>query len=176
LRQVNKGKAQNIVNIHAGFDETSTVIRKTFPESSLLVLDFYDPFKHTEISIERARKAYPSFEGTVKITTSKLSIATAFVDVIFNIFALHEVRDRAERIHFLKQQAAALGNEGAVVVIEHLRDIPNFLAYNIGFFHFFSAGEWTSNFHHAGLFIERKFTITPFIMVFILRKANGNTH
>ena len=175
LRQFHKWDTPNIVNIHAGFDETSAILRRTFPESRLLVFDFYDPLKHTEVSIERARKAYPPFEETVKITTSKLPIASNSMDIIFNIFALHEVRNRKERIDFLKQQVATLENDGRVVVVEHLRDLPNFLAYNIGFIHFFSQREWLNNFLRAGLDIERKFKRTPFITVFILKKVNGNT-
>lgn len=175
LREMNNGEIQNIVNIHAGFDETSLLLKKKFSTASIHVFDFYDPTKHTEVSIERARKAYPSFEGTIKIATSKLPIPANSTDLIFNIFALHEVRDRKERIEFLKQQVTGLENDGRVVVTEHLRDFPNFFAYNIGFFHFFSEREWINSFLGAGLQLERKFNITPFITVFILKKANGNT-
>jgi hypothetical protein len=175
LREMNKGEIQNIVNIHAGFDETSLLLKKSFPTAGIQVFDFYDPVKHTEVSIERARKAYPSFKGTIKITTSKLPIPPNSTDLIFNIFALHEVRDRKERIEFLKQQVTGLGNDGRVVVVEHLRDFPNFFAYTIGFFHFFSEREWINSFLGAGLQPDRKFSITPFITVFILKKANGNT-
>jgi hypothetical protein len=175
LRQNNNLKSQCIVNLHAGFDETSTILRNTFPKSNLVVLDFYDPSKHTELSIERARKTYGPFEGTIKTATGKLSIAADSTDMIFNIFALHEVRSRKERVHFLKQQADALKNEGRIFVVEHLRDIPNFLAFNIGFFHFFSRREWLDNFSRAELTTERKFKITPFITAFILKKIDGNT-
>jgi len=175
LQQFNKWETPNIVNIHAGFDETSTILKNNFPTASLFVFDFYDPSKHTEVSIERARKAYPPFKGTVKIMTRALPMATSSADLTFNIFALHEVRDGNERVEFLKEQAARLQNDGRIVVVEHLRDIPNFLAYNIGFFHFFSEREWTKNFRRAGLEIERTFKITAFISVFILKKLNGNT-
>jgi ubiquinone/menaquinone biosynthesis C-methylase UbiE len=134
------------------------------------VFDFYDPARHTEISIERARKASPPYNGTIKITTSELPLAGNSIDMIFNIFALHEVRDRDERIHFLKEHVRTLRDDGKVVVVEHLRDVPNFLAYNIGFFHFVSEKEWSANFQQAGLHICSKSKITPFITVFILSK------
>jgi len=169
-------KGESIVNIHAGFDETSAILKKTFPDSRLMVFDFYDPVKHTEISIERARKAYPPFDGTNKITTGNLPVASNSAGLIMNIFALHEVRDHKERITFLRQQVAALGNDGRVVVVEHLRDMPNLLAYNIGFFHFLSESEWNNNFQKAGLALEKKFKVTPFISVFILQKVDGSTH
>lgn len=175
LHQLNKENIGNIVNIHAGFDETSSILETAFPNTTLHVFDFYNPLSHTEISIERARKAYPSYNGTVEITTEELPLSKNSVDIIFNIFALHEVRDRNERVHFLKQQAKTLRHGGKLVVVEHLRDIPNFLAYNIGFFHFISSQEWNANFRQAGLCMDHVFKITSFITVFILKKADGNT-
>jgi len=175
LRQLNKLTTRNIANIHAGFDETSSVLKTNFPATTLQVFDFYDPSRHTEISIERARKAYPPYIGTVKTSTSQLSVAGNSIDIFFNIFALHEVRNRNERIQFLKEQVRALRHDGQLVVIEHLRDIPNLLAYNIGFFHFLSAQEWNTNFQQAGLCINNTFKITPFITGFILSKTDGNT-
>jgi len=176
LNQLIRSETQTIMNVHAGFDETSWILQKNFPSADLKVFDFYDSSRHIEVSIERARKAYPPYEGTIKISTSKLPLANNSLNLIFNIFALHEVRDRDERTGFLKEQVRTLHDGGKVVVVEHLRDVPNFLAYNIGFFHFLSEREWRSNFQSAGLGIDNRFRITPFINVFILRKADGNTH
>jgi SAM-dependent methyltransferase len=175
LQQFDKLRTRNVVNIHAGFDETSSTLKENFPDATLQVFDFYDATRHTEVSIERARKAYTPYNGTVKIATSGLPLAENSIDFIFNIFALHEVRSREERIHFLKEQVRALRQDGRVVVVEHLRDVPNFLTYNIGFFHFLSGREWSYNFREAGLLIAFTFKITPFVNVFILRKADGNT-
>jgi SAM-dependent methyltransferase len=175
LRQFDKTAAGIIVNIHAGFDETSGILKRSFPDADLRVFDFYDPIRHTEISIERARKAYPPYPGTVKITTSELPLAERSIDLIFSVFALHEIRERGERIHFLQEQVRVLRQDGKIVVVEHLRDVPNFLAYNIGFFHFMPGGEWDTNFQQAGLRIDNTFRITPFITVFILQKADGTT-
>jgi Sulfate permease family len=36
----------SIININAGFDETSILLKEKFPNSKLTVLDFYDPTKH----------------------------------------------------------------------------------------------------------------------------------
>lgn len=175
LKEIDTGGTRSIANVHAGFDETSSILKKYFPIADLKVFDFYDGKKHTEASIERARKAYPPFAGTLKISTDHLLADCASTDIFFNIFALHEVRASDERINFLKAQVAALKSGGKCIVVEHLRDLPNFLAYNIGFLHFFPEREWHTNFSQAGLEIEKKFRITPFITVFILRKSNGST-
>jgi hypothetical protein len=162
-----------IVNIHAGFDETSQLLRSRYPEASLMVLDFYDPAKHTEVSIERARRAYAPYPGTVTIDTEHVPLTTGNADIIYLLFAAHEIRNAAERIGFFRQLRNALHRNGKIIVTEHLRDPANFIAYNFGFFHFHAGGTWKRTFDEAGLDVEEMFKITPFITTFILRK-NGS--
>jgi hypothetical protein len=168
LKEFSFTKPKMVANINAGFDETSSIIAQCFPDAKLDVFDFYNPDKHTEISIERARKAYAPYRGTLQISTSSLPLQGRSADLLFNIFALHEIRDREERIAFLRSQRSALTESGHCIIMEHLRDLPNFLAYNIGFFHFFSPAEWKHNFSEAGFTINRSFKITPFVSVYIL--------
>jgi hypothetical protein len=98
--QLDIASTSNLVNINAGFDETSHLLQKKFPLASLRVVDFYDPSKHTEISIKRARKVYAGFQGTESITTTNPFLEEKSADLIFLILAAHEIRDRAEREDF----------------------------------------------------------------------------
>jgi SAM-dependent methyltransferase len=161
-----------IITINAGFDETSVLLAQKFPKANLTVFDFYDPAKHTEISIERARKAYSIFPGTISIRTSHVPLERGVADYIFLILAAHEIRDPKERIQFFDQLQESLKPGGSIIVTAHLRDVPNFIAYNFGFFHFFSKKEWKDTFTSADLNIIKENKITPFISTFILRK-NG---
>lgn len=163
-----------LVNINAGFDETSALLENKFPDSTLTVFDFYDPTKHTEVSIERARKAYPAFPGTKTIETSVIPLDKNSVDYIFLVLSAHEIRQPAERVIFFKQLNNLLKPEGKIVVIEHQRDLANFVVYNFGFFHFFSGKIWRQAFNEAELSFVEEFKITPFISTFILQK-NGTT-
>jgi ubiquinone/menaquinone biosynthesis C-methylase UbiE len=163
-----------IVNINAGFDETSMLLKDKFKNSELIILDFYDPLKHTEVSIKRARKVYPSFPKTKHIETSNLQLKDNSVDAIFVIFCAHEIRDNNERLIFLKELKRLIKPNGRIYIVEHLRDIPNFLAYNIGFFHFYSKTSWRHLFKLNNLNIKQEIKLTPFISTFILSK-NGNT-
>lgn len=163
-------KESKLLNIHAGFDESSALLQNKFPESSLQVFDFYNPIQHTEISIKRARKAYPEFPGTRQITTTSLPLADQSVDHIFLILAAHEIRDESERILFFKELSRVLKANGSIIVIEHLRDSFNFLAYNIGFFHFLSASTWKNTFVKAGLTTTTQSKITPFLTSYSLTK------
>jgi SAM-dependent methyltransferase len=168
------GSDKQLVNINAGFDETSPVIQEKYPGCNLLVFDFYDRSKHTEISIERARKAYPAYPGTKPINTYDIPLKANSIDYIFLVFSAHEIRNDDERAEFFRQLGNALKKDGKIIVTEHQRDINNFIAYNIGFFHFFSSGTWKQTFTNAGLFIESAFKVTPFISTFVLIK-NGTT-
>lgn len=172
LNNLNIQPENILANINAGFDETSAIISYKYPANKLLVFDFYNPAKHTEVSIERARKAYPPFSGTQTITTTNIPVADGSVDYIFLIMAAHEIRDNQERITFFKQLNSKLSNIGRVVVVEHQRDLPNFLAFNFGFFHFYSPANWENTFDKSGFKIEDKFKQTPFISTYILAK-NG---
>ena len=164
----------NIVNINAGFDETSALLVAKYPHAHLTVLDFYDAEKHTEVSIKRARKAYPPFPNTRTITTSHLNLGGNSADKIFLTLAAHEIRNDAERGVFFNELRRVLKPNGQIFVTEHLRDTANFLAYNIGFFHFLSKANWYKTFAASDLTIIQEQPITPFITLFILEK-NGNT-
>lgn len=161
-------KGNTILNIHAGFDETSELLQQHFPQCKLTVLDFYNPEKHTEISIKRARKAYPPYSGTQHITTTAIPLTDQSVDYIFLIFAAHEIRDPKERALFFKELRRIIVPNGKVVVTEHLRDIPNFIAYTVGFFHFYSKPSWKKLFKTSGFRVSSEVKCTSFISTFIL--------
>ncbi len=159
-----------IVNINAGFDETSVLLENKYPNSELLVFDFYDPIRHTEISIQRARKAYPPYPNTEKITTNKIPLPNSSVDIVFLTLAAHEIRETNERIVFFNEVHRILRDEGCVIVTEHLRDLPNFLAFNIGFFHFHSVKTWDNTFQSAHFKVSKKIKVTLFVNIFKLEK------
>ncbi len=174
LDEINVSEHGHIVNIHAGFDETSLLLKSKYPKTVLDVFDFYDPLKHTEVSIKRARKAYPPYPNTKTFLATSLPLADNSIDIIFVIFAAHEIRNQTERIAFLKELKRILKPTGKIVVTEHLRDSTNFLAYTVGFLHFYSKSSWLKNFAEAKLFIVKEKKITNFISTFILDK-NGIT-
>jgi len=161
--------APDIVNIHSGFDETSVLLAKKYPRAHLSVCDFYDPVKHTEVSIKRARRAYPPYPGTVVISTAHIPLQPHSADHIFAILAAHEIRDHNERVLFFQALKSSLKTNGSIIVVEHLRNMPNFIAYNIGFLHFLSKQEWKNTFREAGLTIVSEMKVTPFVHTFILQ-------
>jgi ubiquinone/menaquinone biosynthesis C-methylase UbiE len=170
LNGLNFNQNIKIVNINAGFDETSTLIHNKFPKASLTVLDFYDSKKHTEISIKRARNAYPPYPNTVQMLTSKIPLKNNSADLITVIFSAHEIRNHQERIVFFKELNRILKPEGQIIITEHLRDLANLCAYTIGFLHFYSKKTWHKTFEKADLRLKKEKKTTPFISSFILEK------
>lgn len=158
-----------ILNINAGFDETSFIIKNIFPESDLKVFDFYNAERHTEPAIIRARKVSLVYPGTRQILSNSIPLKDNSVDIIFLLSAAHEIRSQAEKIDFLKECHRLCKQNGKVIMVEHLRDFPNFLAFSVGFTHFFSKRVWKKAFEKAGFssFTETKFT--PFMSIFNCR-------
>ena len=165
---------KTIVNVHAGFDETSELIQQRFNTSKLHVFDFYDQKKHTEISIERARKASVPFLGTVPISSNGIPLDDESADLVVVFMSAHEIRDDHERLVFCHELHRIARADGNVVVVEHLRNWTNFLAYTVGFFHFHSRKTWLKTFNDARLCITKEKNLTPFVTIFSLSK-NGTT-
>jgi len=175
LRVGEQDPPQTIVNVHAGFDETSALLLQRFAHARLIVLDFYEPAQHTEASIKRARAAYPPFPGTQRVQTHTLPLPAASVDLVFVCLAAHEIRQAAQRIRFFQELRRSLRPQGRLVVVEHLRDPANFLAYTIGFLHFYSGATWQRVFQAAGLRVRDEQKLTPFISAFTLQEDGNAT-
>ena len=160
--------AKKVLNINAGFDETSSLLKKKHPAVELTVCDFYDPEKHTEVSIKRARNAFPPLEGTISVSTEKLPLADRSFDTTLAFFSAHEIRELGERVEFFKELARVTKPNGEIIVTEHLRDFNNFAIYTVGFFHFHSRETWLDTFGGAGLIVSEEIKTTRFISTFVL--------
>ncbi len=174
LKWIPDFKDNHIININAGFDETSQIIKNKFPSSHLTIADFYNCKEHTEKSIQRARKIYPPLPSTIQVLTDDLPFPDNSFDYSLTILTAHEIRDEKERIKFFKELRRITKATGLIFVTEHLRDINNFLAYTIGFFHFHSKSTWRQTFEQANLNVKKEIKSTPFITTFILEQ-NGDT-
>ena len=161
-----KESVKQIVNINAGFDETSFIIESKFPGSSLKVYDFYNARQHTEPAIKRARKVSLVYPDTKQIASNSIPLTDHTVDIVFLLSAAHEIRSHEEKIQFLKECHRLCKPNGRVIMVEHLRDFPNFLAFTVGFTHFFSRSTWKNAFERAGFSSFKETKFTPFMSVF----------
>jgi ubiquinone/menaquinone biosynthesis C-methylase UbiE len=159
-------RAELIVNINAGFDETSFIIKDKFPQSDLKVFDFYNARQHTEPAIKRARKVSLVYPNTQQIRSNSIPLKDRSADIIFLLSAVHEIRSHEEKVRFLTECYRICKPQGKVIMVEHLRDLPNLLAFSVGFTHFFSRSVWKNAFERAGFSSFRETKFTPFMSIF----------
>lgn len=154
------------LNINAGFDETSFILESILPNSKLQVYDFYNAEQHTEPAIVRARRVSLLYPNTQQITSNSIPLSDNSVDNIFLLSAIHEIRKHDEKVQFLKECRRVCKPNGNVIMVEHLRDLPNFVAFTIGFTHFFSKTTWKKAFEEAGFISFKETKFTPFMSIF----------
>lgn len=166
LGQIFPRPPSRYANLHAGFDEFSGILRARFPRSHATVLDFFDPKEMSEPSIERARRAQTTRATSADIRA--LPFADEELDAAFLIFAAHELRQPKSRVQLFRELHRALKPSGRLVLVEHLRDLPNFLAFGPGFLHFHSRATWLHDISGAALIVKREFSLNPFVRVLVL--------
>jgi SAM-dependent methyltransferase len=157
-------------NIHAGLDQTSEALIRLFPAAQHRILDVYVPSEMSEPSIARARRHTEKAAVPEKADPRALPLKNCECDTIFLLFVGHELRRREARLQFFREVGRALKPGGCVVLVEHLRDWKNFLAYGPGALHFFSRREWLAVGSRAGFEVANELCITPFVGCFVLAK------
>jgi SAM-dependent methyltransferase len=161
---------ERMVFCHSGFDEASGSLREKFPEAEWVLLDHFDEETMTEASIRRARRLFPPVGGTVRARFGEWPVEEGRADVVWGMLAIHELRSEAERTAWFAEAARVLGHGGRVVLVEHVRDAANFVAFGPGYVHFHSVASWRRCWERAGLAAVEDFRVTPFLRVFVLQK------
>ena len=169
-RSLSKRPAQWI-NIHCGLDETSDLLSALFPEAPGQVVNIYDPATMTEGSIAKAQGRSLSATPFVKGHYDALGFSADQFEAAFLFFAAHELRQQSQRVTLFREVNRVLIHGGDVFLMEHTRDVWNFLAFGPGFLHFFSKYAWQSAVNEAGLTLSASFPMTRFVRVYHLRKA-----
>ncbi|HYC58129.1 MAG TPA: methyltransferase [Thermoanaerobaculia bacterium] len=162
------GDAHTIINVHAGFDETTDGVGRAL-QRNVHPFAFYDPASNTEASIARAQNG----TAATRFRTGQLPLRTASCDAILLLFAAHEIRQPAERERCFADVAATLSAGGRAIVVEHLRDARNFAVFGPGALHFYSRREWLRIARSARLDVAHEFDMTPFVHVFVLTASGA---
>ncbi len=178
LRSLNARPA-TILNLNAGFDELSEALQILFPDAALEIYDFYSGITNTEPSIEMARSISQSpgenskslESEPVLVSLSGWDLPDQSQDLIVLFMAAHEVRKPEDREKFFNEIHRVLKKSGQCVLVEHLRDTANFLAFGPGFFHFYPRSEWMRLAKQCKFDVKGQKPVTPFVRVFSLCKT-----
>ena len=162
------------VNIHSGLDQSTGILKSIFPGSEGEALDIFDASEMTEPSIARARALSAGKHEARQADFRHLPLPDSSRDALFLIFSAHEIRRRDSRAQFFRELARVLAANGTVVLMEHLRDTANFLAFGPGCLHFYARHEWLRAAAAADLAVRQEMPITPFVRVFIMEKKHGS--
>ncbi len=163
--------AANVVVCHFGQDEATAHVARWLPQATLQTVDLYAADALGTPSLRRARALAGKREGLPSVPRAAMPCAPGSVDLVVLAFAAHEVRDHAGRARLFEDLAQCLAPDGRLLVIEHLRDAWNLLAYGPGVFHFFSRRTWLGAFAQAGLAVVRESPLTPWVCRFELRRT-----
>jgi SAM-dependent methyltransferase len=161
------GRSQ-MVFCHSGFDESSQEVFERLNPDRWIVLDHYDAAQMTEASIQRARRKFPPTRATLPAPFEQWPVETHSTDVVLGILAIHELRSENERIAWFAEARRCLASGGRLVLVEHIRDLANFLAFGPGFLHFHSTSSWRRCWEHADFILKEEFKITPWVSVFVI--------
>jgi SAM-dependent methyltransferase len=153
---------------HCGFDEASVALRQKFAGVNWQVVDHFDANQMTEASIRRARALFPPAPGTLSSRYDAWPVAADSADAVFGLLAVHELRSEPERRAWFAEARRCLRNGGRLVLVEHVRDVANFLAFGPGFLHFHSLASWRRCWESAGFRSVDEFRLTPFVRIFVL--------
>lgn len=156
---------------HTGFDESSTALRRHTPAMTWTLLDHYEIVRMPERSIQRARRYRPAPADTLAVPFNAWQTPSASADIVLGLLAIHELRTDAEREQWFAEAHRTVRPGGRVILVEHLRDLANALAFGPGCLHFHTAAAWARNWERAQFRAREQFRVTPWIRVSVLEPA-----
>jgi SAM-dependent methyltransferase len=155
--------------IHAGLD-AEIELDGVMPSPCVARLDIFDSRFMTSPSIARARARTPRAKPAKSCSPTALALESDACDAIVVAFTAHEIRDEAAREAFFSELRRALRPGGKVLLVEHLRDAANFLAFGPGFLHFGPRREWLRLASQAKLDVVSEMRVTPWVMALALAR------
>jgi len=156
--------------VSTGLDELSLTLRRLFPHASAVLLDLYDPRLTRAGSIRRARALVPPPPEVRPARPDALPVPAATLDVVFVVFAAHELRAADQRRALFAEIARTLRTGGRLLLVEHCRDAANVAAYGPGAWHFYPRREWLRLGRGAGLVPAGEKTMTPLVHALAFQK------
>ena len=155
--------------VHAGLD-AEVELDAVMPGRCVARLDIFDDRIMTAPSIARARARTAPSQGAIRCRPESLTLEDEACDAIVVAFTAHEIRDQGAREAFFDELRRCLRPGGKALLVEHLRDPANFLAFGPGYLHFVPRREWLRLASHAKLAIAKEARITPWVMALALER------
>jgi hypothetical protein len=169
LRPLLPATVESWASIDAGLDAEVT-LDGIVPGRCAGRVDIYDGELVRAPSVRRARALTPRRHAAVAARATALPLADESCDLVAVIFTAHEIRDPRARAAFFGELRRVLSRRGRALLVEHLRDAANFLAFGPGFLHFCARREWLAQAERAGLHVAVETRVTPWVMALALER------
>ena len=178
LGLIDPGRVRRAAVLHAGQDEATAIATGLLPRAEWRVFDFHAPSRSGTPSLRRARAAAATQGAGAgaavrveAIASDAIPLEDGALDLELVVFAAHEIRRESERAAFFGELGRVLAPGGRLIVVEHLRDVWNLLAYGPGALHFLSRATWGRAFAAARLSVLDERRCTLFVRVVELGRA-----
>jgi hypothetical protein len=148
--------------VHAGLDEASPALRERWPQARGATLDVHAGRLPMTASLARARRVTRAGhrpDGAAEIGEA------GQLDAVVAFLSAHELRRRADRDQLIRELTGPLRPGGRLVIVEHVRDVRNAIAYGPAVTHFLPSGEWRRAIRQGGLEIVHDERLTPFLLL-----------
>lgn len=162
---------QRWATVHAGLD-AEVELDRVMPGDCVARLDIFDQGLMTASSIKRARTHTSPATAAVSCSPASLKIEDQVCDVVVVAFTAHEIRNRRAREQFFNELRRCVRPGGRIVLIEHLRDLMNFLAFGPGYLHFMPRSEWLRLADKANFTVAREERIAHWVMALSLERRS----
>lgn len=155
------GQPRRWLNLTTGFDDSSATLRRSLRGEGRSI-DVVDPTLQLERPLLRARHRFPPPGSPVVPAALDAAIEPHSADVVFLLMAAHEAHGPA-RADLLRSAARAIAPGGRLILVEHLRDTANILAFGPGAWHFSPRDAWLATTREAGLRLVAETRLSPFV-------------
>jgi hypothetical protein len=149
---------RRVLVVHAGLDEVSGPVSRTWPTASVASVDVHGGLGRTTASLRIARRQAAGEQPSDGDVSTDNDLVVAFL-------AAHELRSRGRRVELIRDLAGTLVVGGRLVIVEHVRDLTNALAFGPAVGHFYPVAEWREVLRLGGLDVVTEERITPFVAV-----------
>ena len=152
-------KANVLIDITCGKLRGTRGLLSHLRQGHYFVIDIYDAEKMTDPALRRAREMEPPLDTERRIyqrqgNYSNLPIPHNWADAVYCSFSLHELPNKADQHTIFAEFARILKPNGKLLIAEHGRDLPNFLAFGLGVLSFFSPTTWSNHMTETGFTIR----------------------
>lgn len=160
---------QTWATLHAGLD-AEIDLDAVMPGHCVGRLDIFDARYMGASSVRRARQMTAPTRPSVPCSPVSLALPDRACDAVIVAFTAHEVRDPDARERLFGEVLRILRPGGRALLVEHLRDLSNFLAFGPGFLHFLPRRAFLSAASRAGFAVTGEQRVTPWVMALVLER------